>query len=352
MEDLSLETSPSDEGFWPDGPRLSVKTGEARTSFNGSEDGHDDGVSPGGRDHLHSNSHDSYDVDTDGVVMDIPRTNSTTSSIARRRKTSDVNSDDEEETQSLVSPLDHGRYRHLHTHDRGDDDGLYDEDDLNFYGEEYYDPGCCSGMRCLGISMMVVLVIAALALLLPTRLPGWRRRRRDRKRRHSLPVGYKCPQRRDIGVADNYIEETFTHDYANVSQQIPTNVTEWLQEFRTDEFDNWGHSYDYVKNHSYAFKSKYYPPNLKNGDTIYESACGVGLNLYMTLEILKEVKGIEELVVYGNEYVPESVTKSKNLFDSAPPASSQRGLICQGDSTHLHFVPSDSFDLVYTGYIR
>ena len=256
------------------------------------------------------------------------------------------NDDDEDEIQSLVSPAAIRRQRR---------DNFVDEpgaggDDYFFNDEDYYDGGYCSGMRGLGIAMVVILTVATLALLLPTRLPGLRRRRRDRRHRHRLPVAYSCSKQ--VQTADNYIEETFTHDYVNVSQQIPTNVTEWLQTFREENFDNWGHSYEYIKEQMRPFKAKYFPSNIKNGGSIYESACGVGLNLYMTLEILKEEKDIESLWVFGNEYVPASVDKARLLFDEAPPANAKRGLICSGDSTNLDFVPSNAFDLVYTGYIR
>ena len=64
---------------------------------------------------------------------------------------------------------------------------------------------------------------------------------------------------------------------------------EFLKTFRKQDFDGWDQSYTKIKNKSTPFKSKYYPQYLKSGMTIYESACGIGLNLYMTLEILKEI---------------------------------------------------------------
>ena len=137
-----------------------------------------------------------------------------------------------------------------------------------------------------------------------------------------------------------------------VSKEITDNMTEFLTTFRSDNFDNWGHSYEEVKQGMYHFKSTHYPPYLKDGDSIYESACGIGLNLFMTLEILQEVKGIEELFVYGNEYLEESANKANAVMDHVAPAHGRKGVICPGDSANLGFVPENSFDLVYTGYIR
>ncbi|GKY96761.1 hypothetical protein MPSEU_000635500 [Mayamaea pseudoterrestris] len=140
--------------------------------------------------------------------------------------------------------------------------------------------------------------------------------------------------------------------YDDVSADVAENVTEFIHSFREkEEYDNWGHSYDHVKQEYTSFKSKYFAPNLSNNMFIYESASGIGLNLLMTLEILEQHQ-IEGLVVYGNEYVHDSVDVSRQLLGTQElPAKAKLGLICQSDSSNLRHVPSDSFDLVYTGYI-
>jgi hypothetical protein len=77
--------------------------------------------------------------------------------------------------------------------------------------------------------------------------------------------------------------------------------------------------------------------------------------MYMTLEIVREVLGLTNLAVYGNEYVPESVDIAREVWNAdrreSLPCSAIQGRICTGDSTDLHGVPSAAFDLVYTGYI-
>lgn len=101
----------------------------------------------------------------------------------------------------------------------------------------------------------------------------------------------------------------------------------------------------------YRWKSTRF--DIHDNSTVYESACGIGLNLYMTLEILAEAKGLKNLVIYGNEFVPESVEVANSMLASLElPSGGQMGKICPADSAHLHdFVPADAFDLVYTGYI-
>ncbi len=71
----------------------------------------------------------------------------------------------------------------------------------------------------------------------------------------------------------------------------------------------------------------------------------------MTLEILQETSGIENLFVYGNELNQVSAEKANAVYDHIAPALSRKGVICPADSAHLGFIPPNSFDLVYTGYI-
>jgi len=154
----------------------------------------------------------------------------------------------------------------------------------------------------------------------------------------------------NLKVAENYDAVSFEKEYGEDTKQIKTNLSAFSISFRNETFDNWGRSYEQVKNGTYHWKSTHYPPNIKSGQSMYESACGVGLNLYMTLEILKE-HNIDNIVVYGNEYLAESTERANVVFDKLPPFNARKGKICTGDSTELAFVPSNAFDLVFTGYI-
>lgn len=148
--------------------------------------------------------------------------------------------------------------------------------------------------------------------------------------------------------------------YNTASEKI-INVAAYMETFRDMEFDNWGRTYNEMKNGMYSWKSQYFKKELKTNDSIYESACGIGMNLYMTLEILEQISDIHNITIYGNDYASKSVEIAKDLYSTnhnngtfnyrLPSSFGQLGYICEADSTQLDMVPSNSFDLVYTGYI-
>lgn len=73
----------------------------------------------------------------------------------------------------------------------------------------------------------------------------------------------------------------------------------------------------------------------------------------MTLEILQEVKGVNGLIVYGNEYIEVSANTSNKVLDALlPQLNATKGSVCAADSTNLQHIPANSFDLVFTGYVR
>lgn len=178
-----------------------------------------------------------------------------------------------------------------------------------------------------------------------------------------LPVQYHCPnvlpraQNADAHQEQWYNAASRAILLANSTASTATAVQDFMSIFRQAEFDNWGHSYEEVKRGMTPWKSSRrfadFLTNHSPNATIYESACGIGLNLYMTLEILQQAHGLEGLTVYGNEYVPESVQVARAIWGNPQlvPAQARLGQICSADSTNLSFVPSNAFDLVYTGYI-
>jgi hypothetical protein len=163
---------------------------------------------------------------------------------------------------------------------------------------------------------------------------------------------FSCPK--EVQQAQDVDTESFEEVYTNVSEHIiEDNITAFLEGFRDREFDGWGLSYKEVKEGLHDWKVKHYAANLKDGDSIFESACGIGLNLALTLESVQEAESKHNLKVYGNEYVAESAKLANKILDTLlPQINATKGTICQGDSTNLKFIPSDSFDLVFTGYIR
>ena len=170
----------------------------------------------------------------------------------------------------------------------------------------------------------------------------------------SRPTLYQCPE-----DAWNAVENVATAPkehysaYETESSRI-SNISTYMDTFRDLQYDDWGHTYNEVKQIMFPWKSRYFS-ELKSGDIIYESACGIGMNLFMTLEILYEVLGITNITIYGNDYVPESVQVALAIYSDSnvllPKSFGGLGSICTADSKHLEFVPSNTFDLVYTGYI-
>ena len=159
-------------------------------------------------------------------------------------------------------------------------------------------------------------------------------------------------------VTENVIDEPIEYKswYDAASTKI-SNISSYMKVFRQVEFDNWGRTYDEMKRGMYSWKSHCFK-ELKSNDCIYESACGIGMNLYMTLEILQQTSGVTNITISGNDFVSSSVQIAQEIysnngtFDHVLPSSfGQVGSIHEADSTKLDFIPSNSFDLVYTGYI-
>lgn len=159
----------------------------------------------------------------------------------------------------------------------------------------------------------------------------------------------------DVHEALNAAGAAFEETYTNVSEHIiASNLTWYIENFRNEEYDAWGKSYSEVKAGLREWKIKRYANNLKDGDTIFESAMGIGLNAFLTLEAIQEVRALKNLKIYGNEYIAESVYLANRLLPALLPlVNASTGTICQGDSSDLRsFVPAESMDLVFCGYIR
>jgi hypothetical protein len=161
-------------------------------------------------------------------------------------------------------------------------------------------------------------------------------------------VSFQCPAI-SKGAVDVLNNTNKVPDYEVQIREQFKNFPRFLETFRKEGYDQINYSWERVKESQYSWKSRMY--DVRDGDSVYESASGIGLNLYLTMEILHEAKGIESLVLYGNDYLDVSVEKSNLLYNQAPPRGGAKGQFCQGDSKNLSFVPSNSFDLVYSGYI-
>ena len=140
-----------------------------------------------------------------------------------------------------------------------------------------------------------------------------------------------------------------THDDDNNNGALHDNnaMLHW-QDLETLTFDGWEETFAERRNGRFGWVRDQY--QVKSGDNIYESACGIGLGLLMTMKILEEAHGITNLGLYGNEYRSSSVVTARSVMQQLSPQNQE--VVCQGDSTRLGFVPTSSFDLVYTGYSK
>ena len=154
--------------------------------------------------------------------------------------------------------------------------------------------------------------------------------------------------------------DPFTHRYLNEGKgkQPPFDVDKFLKTFRDHPgYDAYQESYSERKTITRHYK-KWIAANVKPGDKIFESAAGIGLNLFMALEVIQEETGISDITVYGNEYLEKSAHRANvqlgALLDekNGIMKGNHLGKICPGDSTNLSYIPPESFDLVFTGYLR
>ena len=152
---------------------------------------------------------------------------------------------------------------------------------------------------------------------------------------------FDCPT--EVGKARNDLSDYFEY-YDKYNEYNVKNILG----FRNNPYGGRDNTYTQMKDMVRLFKETVFRENLENGDIIYESACGEGLNLLMTVEILREMN-IHNLTVYGNDYLAESVAIANSVFRQEAP--DYMGKFCRGDSTNLSFVPSDTFDLAYTGFL-
>lgn len=158
----------------------------------------------------------------------------------------------------------------------------------------------------------------------------------------------QCPEEQSLPPAHVFYTNT-----SSVIQAITNDFDSYKENFRSLEYRDWGISYSAVKEAVRPWKKEKFAANLKNGDSIFESGCGVGLNLIMTLEILQE-EDIRDIHLYGSTFGDDSAASyllDSVLTEKEAVGSGKRGVICSANSVDLSFVPENSFDLVFTGRI-
>lgn len=165
-------------------------------------------------------------------------------------------------------------------------------------------------------------------------------------------LSYTCPSTSEIQPesAVNFDPIRFRNHYT-LEDAHTRELQDFIANFRETAYDDWGRTYSQMKEGMAGWKRRAIVPYLQPGHKVYESAIGMGLNAFMTLEIIQQDKGPIPLEIYGNEYLVSSTQRANEFFDHVLPSHVHKGNVCVGDSTNISFVPSNTFDLVYTGYI-
>jgi len=165
---------------------------------------------------------------------------------------------------------------------------------------------------------------------------------------------YQCPSHT---MALDMFNAEEPQVYLPNDRKILQHFEDYARNFRHQEYDAWGLTYSEVKEKLAAWKMNHSMAHVKSGDSMYESAMGIGLNLIMTTELLYETRGVTNLTVFGNDYVEESVEIANSLYESGiafPNSTTQRRRwipFCPGDSRNLSYIPSNTFDVVFSGHI-
>ena len=178
-------------------------------------------------------------------------------------------------------------------------------------------------------------------------------------------IRYDCPP--SLPSASSSPKEEFPSSFVKfydepsnkLLQAIQTNSTNFLKVYRKISVDSWTSTYEEFKLALKEWKIRHFAPVFSNPHAnykIYESASGIGLNLALTVEILNETLSAlyQSIELHGSDYVASSVQVAQILYQQerlVEPYQSRMGQFCTAGSTNLQHVPSNTFDLVFTGYI-
>jgi len=168
-------------------------------------------------------------------------------------------------------------------------------------------------------------------------------------------MDYTCPA--NVGIAINDKDGVFDYYKDDTAQHARQANNSEFEGFLDEQYGAWG----ITPNMHKALNANWihwYGDHLLHSEskTIYESACGTGLTLFVIIQLLYEQYNITGIEAFGNEYIAENVVTANQFYDWAigqyPELDVRKGRICRGDSTNLtSFVPTNSFDIVMTGYI-
>lgn len=229
---------------------------------------------------------------------------------------------------------------------------------------------CCGGVKVPRLAICLItafLVASLLAIFLPDQ-PQELENQPPVVHKYKGAPQYTCPLPPDAsdGPDDSTVftssmsERMTIPKYQNNSDfmlDLVFNLSTFTETFRDLEFRDWGKTYAEVKDSLVHWKEDHYLPNLKTGDSVFESGCGIGLGLYLTMEILQEQnKNLRDLHLYGSDFgrtpvLAGNVVLDKILLSDESVGGGKRGLLCAADSTNLNFIPTGTFDLVFSSRI-
>lgn len=107
-------------------------------------------------------------------------------------------------------------------------------------------------------------------------------------------------------------------DNVKVQKNPVAWTAEQVENLKKEKIDGWNRNYHQLKAFKKDWKIRHFS-SLKSGDSIFESACGKGINLLFTVELLKEHLGIENLHVSGIEYRQDAAVIANSMLRTALP---------------------------------
>jgi SAM-dependent methyltransferase len=235
------------------------------------------------------------------------------------------------------------------------------------YDYDYLDEDALNRRICfvpgtkVKLAVCVVLAIFVAAMFVPSNNEKTEETKPVARKYKGAPQ-YVCPAIDGNEVArrrpKDYINDHVFLDYRNNSDLInlvTTNTTYYKDHFRDLEYMNWNRTYNEVKQGMKQWKMSRFQPNLKTGDSIFESGCGIGLSLLLTAELLQE-ENVRDLHLYGTDFGVSAAATANLLLDAVLLEASnigggKRGAVCAADSTMLSFIPDGSFDFVFSSRI-
>jgi hypothetical protein len=135
---------------------------------------------------------------------------------------------------------------------------------------------------------------------------------------------------------NDYKNDSITDFYENenenavlINQTSSSLTLKDIDKLKQQNYDGWSRTFNEIKEEKRSWKERMFK-SLRSGDIIFEVACGRSFNLLLPAELLKEDLGVDNLNIYGIEYVQSSVDIDNQVLKTAlEPIGSRLGTICR-----------------------